>query len=166
MEPTIEAFLAAIAALNGLKNLFSKSNSEIERTELKKLIKESERKIINKFSAKIAQLEKRKEGREVSLQLVYCHHCGKLVSIRSGMAFGITPCLNCGSLKQGKVKTIRMWFKYSLQGLVTLTECPQCGSINEISTETSAKFGVIRCKCHHCGYKFRSFFTHRFRVNL
>lgn len=161
MDPRIEALLAAIAALNGLKNLFSKSNSEIERTELKKLIKQSEREINNKFSAKIAQLEKRKEGREVSLQLVYCHHCGKLVSIRSGIAFGITPCLNCGSLKQGKVKTIRMWFKYSRQGLVSLTECPRCGSINE----TSAPF-ALSCKCRNCGCKFNSSFSNRFHVNL
>lgn len=167
MEP-IEQLLAAIAVLNGLKKLFSESNSEIERRQLKEKIKQSEQEI-NRLRRKIAELEKRKGGREVSLRLLYCQHCGKLRYIESDVnsAFRmVAPCQKCGSWAQVKVKTIRMRFKYSHQTSVWLTECPQCGSINEISIDTSAKFDILRCKCHHCGCKFRSAFSHRFRVNL
>ena len=151
MEP-IEALLAAIAALNGIKKLLSESDSEIERRQLKEKQRELELEI-NRLRRKIAKLEKKKGGREVLLRLLYCQHCGNLRNIESAVnpSFHMLPCQKCKSWGgEGKVKTIRMWFKYSHQTSVWLTQCPRCGSINETSLR------LFSCKCLKCGYKFNS----------
>ena len=61
MEP-IEALLAAITALNGIKKLFFETNSQIERRRLKEKQRELEREI-NRLKSKIIKLETRKGGR-------------------------------------------------------------------------------------------------------
>ena len=164
MEP-IEVLLAAITALKGIKEIFFKSNNQAERRLLENKQRKLEQKI-DSLESKVIKLDKRKGGQGVSLRLFYCQDCGKLVFVQKniGPIFCSIPCARCGSW-QKKVKTTRMCFKYCLQGMVALTECPQCRSINEISLRSRSTFN-LNCKCHNCGCKFNFSTTNRWYVDL